>query len=346
MERGNATKERIQSCKVRLQSGQRKAGVHEIIYCQFKRRLAPPCSRCARIHSFLSSPLLAPLRTDMAPLWLLVFVILVLCVSGKFVILNDTVQLTVNGSCAGGDMKLVRVRRTDGSSRDVATLVGGVWEPADGYAQRIHSVSSSSVNLSGVNFNDDAFYEFTCKSELITTIQLTVIFPYEVDVPEGENFRIPCHFSTDGLQGGCARWEKDGELLLERDLSSTQPEGRLSMSPDRDLTGDMSLTVEGAQLEDGGIYDCYKVDGNGQKTRGTPGTVKVTVTKRSLGHLDCISQQPTQRPDEGQIGPGCTVSIILNVLLFIVAVVFFALWRVRVWKSRRSGGARRGGQGL
>uniref|UniRef100_A0A671VGM5 Immunoglobulin V-set domain-containing protein n=1 Tax=Sparus aurata TaxID=8175 RepID=A0A671VGM5_SPAAU len=55
-------------------------------------------------------------------------------------------------------------------------------------------------------------------------------------------------------------------LVLVQNRSSGQPEGRLSVSPD--WTGDLSLTVKDAQLEDGGNYVCYTVDGNREKTRG------------------------------------------------------------------------------
>ncbi|XP_030285676.1 leucine-rich repeat and immunoglobulin-like domain-containing nogo receptor-interacting protein 1-B [Sparus aurata] len=230
-------------------------------------------------------------------------------------------------------MQLVRVRRTDTSSRSVANRVGGVWKPADDYKDRIHHVSASSVNLTRVNFNDDAFYEFTCKSDLMKTIQLTVIFPYDVRVSEGETARIPCYSSTEGLQGGSARWERDGELVLGQNRSSGQPEGRLSVSPDWIQTGDLSLTVKDAQLEDGGNYVCYTVDGNGEKTRGrSPAAVKVTVQRSRPAPTGTL--QPTPGPDEEQTGPGLIVSIILNVLL--LAVVLFCvvcLFRVRTTRS-------------
>ncbi|XP_030287653.1 uncharacterized protein LOC115590437 [Sparus aurata] len=259
-------------------------------------------------------------------------------ISGEVVNLADSVQLTVNGSCAGGDMQLVRVRRTDTSSRLVANRVGGVWKPAEDYKDRIYHVSASSVNLTGVNFNDDAFYEFTCSYDLIKTIQLTVIFPYNVSVSEGETARIPCYFPSEGIQG--VQWEKDGELVLGQNRSSGQPEGRLSVSPDWVQTGDLSLTVKDAQLEDGGNYVCYTVDGNGEKTRGgSPAAVKVTV-QRSRPAPACTPQPATPGPDGEQTGPGLIVSIIFNVLLSAAAVTFCALWRVSVRKARRAGEAR------
>ncbi|XP_030287655.1 uncharacterized protein LOC115590438 isoform X2 [Sparus aurata] len=237
-------------------------------------------------------------------------------------------------------MQLVRVRKTHPIvPRTVATLVGGVWKPAEDYKHRIHHVSASSVKLSGLNFNDDAFYEFTCNHDLIKTIQLTVIFPYDVRVSEGETARIPCYSSTEGLQGGSARWERDGELVLVQNRSSGQPEGRLSVSPDWVQTGDLSLTVKDAQLEDGGNYVCYTVDGNGKKTRGSPAAVKVTV-QRSRPAPTETPLQPTPGPDGEQTGPGLIVSIIFNVLLSAAAVTFCALWRVSVRKARRAGGPR------
>ncbi|XP_030286067.1 uncharacterized protein LOC115589365 [Sparus aurata] len=222
-------------------------------------------------------------------------------------------------------MQLVRVRRTDTSSRSVANRVGGVWKPAEDYKDRIHHVSASSVNLTRVNFNDDAFYEFTCKSDLITIIQLTVVFPYDVRVSEGETARIPCYSSTEGLQGGSARWERDGELVLGQNRSSGQPKGRLSVSPDWVQTGDLSLTVKDAQLEDGGNYVCYTVDG----------------TLLPLVPCSCSEAAPTPGPDEEQIGTGLIVSIIFNVLQLLLAVVLLCvLCLVRVCKAHRAAGVR------
>ena len=168
---------------------------------------------------------------------LLVFTLVVLYraerVSGEAVNFADSVQLTVKHECAGGDMQLVRIRRTDASSWSVAKRVGGVWEPAEDYKHRIHHVSPSSVNLTGVNLNDEAFYEFTCNYDLIKTIQLTVIFPHNVSVSEGDTARIPCHFSSEELRGGSAWWERNGELVLAlvQNGSSGHPAGRLSVSP-------------------------------------------------------------------------------------------------------------------
>ena len=244
-------------------------------------------------HSIHSSP--AAGMSRMAPLWIIVFVTSVLRVSGKFVNLNDTVQFTVSGSCAGGEMQLDRLRRTDHISRTLARLVGGVWEPAEDYKDRIRHVSASSVNLTRANFNDDAFYEFNCKNDLITSIDVSVIVPYDGNVSEGDTARIPCHFSSEGIQ--VAWWEKNGEPVLVQNRSSGQPEGRLSVSPDWVQTGDFSLTVKDAQLEDGGNFVCYTKDGNGKKTRGSPAAVKLTV-QRSRPAPTCPPQQVSPLPQK------------------------------------------------
>ena len=251
-----------------------------------------PTQRAGRV-----APSSHPSRLNMAGSQLLsVFILLVLCsvrVSGEVVNFADSVQFTVREECAGGGMRLVRVRKTDPIvPRTVATLVHGVWQPAEDYKHRIHHVSASSVKLSELDFNDDAFYEFTCNNDLIRTIQLTVVFPYDVRVCEGETARIPCHLPSEELQGKSAQFERDGELVLvlEQTRSSGQPEGRLSVSPDWVQTGDLSLTVEDAQLEDGGSYVCYTVDGNGGKTRGEPAAVKVTVQRNRPAPTDAPQQ--------------------------------------------------------
>ncbi|KAM8746608.1 uncharacterized protein AB9X84_014809 isoform 2-T2 [Acanthopagrus schlegelii] len=307
------------SIKEQTQKQHRPAGrVHEWAEREFMfRRRAAVCR-----YPFI--PHLQPLRSDMAPLWMLVFGIYILCVSGKLVNLNDTVQLTVNGSCAAADMQLVRVQRTGHNTRTLARLVGGVWQPTEDYKDRVHHVSASSVNLTWINFNDDAFYEFTCKTDLITIIDVTVVFPYDVRVSEGETARIPCFSSTERIQG--VRWERDGELILVQNRSSGQPEGRLSVSPVWVQTGDLSLTVEDAQLEDGGSYICYTVDGHGEKTRGKPDAVKFVVQ-----HFGIFQQ----------IGPGLIACIIVIVLLFFICI----LLGVYVWKTRRAGGVRTSGGG-
>ena len=255
-------------------------------------------------------PHLQPLRSDMAPLWMLVFGIHILCVLGKLVNLNDTVQLTVNGSCAAADMQLVRVPKTDHTPRTLARLVGGVWQPAEDYRDRVHHVSASSVNLTWVNFNDDAFYEFTCKTDLITIIDVTVVFSYDVRVSEGETARIPCFSSTERTQG--VRWERDGELILVQNRSPRWPESRLSVSPVWVQTGDLSLTVEDAQLEDGGSYVCYTVDGNGEKTRGEPDAVKFVV--QHFGIFQQVSHLSAQTA-WSNLFLSCTLSVIMMSVL-------------------------------
>lgn len=210
-----------------------------------------------------------------------------------FAYLGDSVTLTAREECD----KLILIHRLkDDRALAVATSVDDVWMPHESYRDRIEHRSKLSVTLTRVNYNDNGFYEFTCGSRVVTTIQLKVFLPFGISATEGEQVKLPCHSYTADKPAKPIRWEKNGELVFEQQQPSgeirygTGFKGRnVSVSPDWYSNGDVSLTFGRAQPEDEGVYVCY-TDGP-ERTRGEPAAVRVKITtKRNPDQITCAPQ--------------------------------------------------------
>ncbi|XP_070849753.1 uncharacterized protein [Chaetodon trifascialis] len=241
---------------------------------------------------------------------------------------GDSANLTADKSCADGqEFKLT----TRDNSETVATLVGGVWKAEGVYEGRIEHLSSSSVSLSRVNFNDRGMFEFLCGGSAVSFTQLTVVCPYDMAVSDGGAALLPCHASTDG-DFQKLRWERNGELVLELDRFSDQVsrgpgfDRRGSVPPDWKSTGNLSLTLEGVQPKDEGQFTCDVFSKDGRRKRGEPPAVTMRVNKRN----QTTGPPPPQTQGPPEDNTGLTVStVILAVLVFVLAVlvlVFLVLW--------------------
>ncbi|XP_068564197.1 uncharacterized protein [Cebidichthys violaceus] len=213
------------------------------------------------------------------------------------VLIRESVTLTATESCTNGNFKLM----TDDSEVTVATSVNGVWEPEKSYKGRIVPNSSSSVVLANVTINDNMLYEFVCSGDVFTLIQLEVIIPDDESVTEGEQVRLKSYSQTRGRAVKFIRWEKDGELVLQLERTSGLisygtgfEEKNVSLSPDWNQTGDLSLIMQRVRTEDRGVYMCYTEEENGGKRRGNP-AVRMEVTKRVPDQITAQTECPTQK---------------------------------------------------
>uniref|UniRef100_A0A8P4G9X3 Ig-like domain-containing protein n=1 Tax=Dicentrarchus labrax TaxID=13489 RepID=A0A8P4G9X3_DICLA len=237
--------------------------------------------------------------TAMAPTPLILFfaVLSVKSVLGKiYVNVRDSVTLTEN--CTEDKDFILKTRD---NTVMVAQRVNGVWTPGEVYKTRIKPVSSSSVNLTRVNYNDIGFYEFTCGRRVLSNpVYLKVVTPVNLSATEGQTVELPCRSVTAGLD------PSSGGIR-----NGTGYEGRVSVPADWKLTGDFSLTLDRVQLEDEGQFICF-IDKAGTRTRGDPAAVMMKVNKKT----------PNQT----------TTIVVLSVLVFI----FFCLWLRLYLKSRTS----------
>ncbi|XP_051256443.1 uncharacterized protein LOC127363688 isoform X1 [Dicentrarchus labrax] len=278
--------------------------------------------------------------TAMAPTPLILFfaVLSVKSVLGKiYVNVRDSVTLTEN--CTEDKDFILKTRD---NTVMVAQRVNGVWTPGEVYKTRIKPVSSSSVNLTRVNYNDIGFYEFTCGRRVLSNpVYLKVVTPVNLSATEGQTVELPCRSVTAGVAVGLIGWERNGELVCELDPSSggirngTGYEGRVSVPADWKLTGDFSLTLDRVQLEDEGQFICF-IDKAGTRTRGDPAAVMMKVNKKTPNQTTSRPPPVTPKPrpvgNQG-IGPGTIAAIVvLSVLVFI----FFCLWLRLYLKSRTS----------
>uniref|UniRef100_A0AAZ1XSB1 Ig-like domain-containing protein n=1 Tax=Oreochromis aureus TaxID=47969 RepID=A0AAZ1XSB1_OREAU len=91
--------------------------------------------------------------------------------------------------------------------------------------------------------------------------KLEVFVPSEVAVSEGGDAILPCRSVTAGQSVKSARWRRNGEVLLELNGRTGEitygnhfNRSRVSIPSDWDRRADLSLTIKGAQQQDGGVY--------------------------------------------------------------------------------------------
>ncbi|XP_078132380.1 uncharacterized protein LOC144534356 [Sander vitreus] len=265
-----------------------------------------------------------------------------------FAYLGDSVTLTASEECE--NWKVIH-RLKDDRALDVATSVDGVWMMHESSRVRIERGSKLSVVLTRVNYNDNGFYEFTCGSRVVTTIRLEVFLPFDISVTEGEQVKLPCHSYTADKPAKPIRWEKDGELVYERQQPSgeirygTGFKGRnVSLSPNWYSIGDLSLTLGRAQPEDEGVYVCYT--DRPERTKGEPAAVRVKITtKRNPDQITCAPQivpRTQNATEENKMGTK-TILCVTAAVILSACLCFGCGWWVKSFRSNVSSGPSGGG---
>ncbi|XP_044038861.1 uncharacterized protein si:dkey-22i16.9 [Siniperca chuatsi] len=255
-------------------------------------------------------------------------------VSGQRLTANigDSVDLITSENCKiDEEFKLM----THDSSRTVATLVNGVWTPAEGYKGRIKHNATYRVVLTDVNYNDNGLYEFTCGRHVVSLTELEVLPFEDVDVTEGETVTLPCYAFTarEPAEGKPPKWERNGELVAEPNFTSreirygTGFEGRVTVSSDWSSKGDLSLTLEGVKLEDQGDFICHGHDKKGERK-----TVAMRLRVSNPSNPDQTACPPVS-PRQTEMGTW-TIVCIIAVCFVALSATGFGWWL----KSRRSNG--------
>ncbi|XP_027894892.1 uncharacterized protein LOC114157919 [Xiphophorus couchianus] len=235
-------------------------------------------------------------------------------------------QLKVNGNCEPDES--VRLQRvTLDGPRDVATDQGGQWQVSREEDRGRIKRDSSYIVFSPTLYTDEGTYEVTCSKSGTKTIQVKVFSASKVSVTRGDTVTLPCYGRTKEGTGLTGRWEKNGEpLCVKNSISegcSGTPADRLTVSADWITNGDLSLTIEGAQPEDGGDYFCYIQDGKQSKSEN-PAAYRLTVTEKMthqmINNSTAAPRNQTQSCAEltqpWQISTGVLTAILLLVALF------------------------------
>ncbi|XP_073331340.1 uncharacterized protein [Pagrus major] len=235
--------------------------------------------------------------------WIVLTMILRVRAESLAVIVDDPAEFPVN--CPMNET--AELHREDGTGNPllVAARRDGVCRPGGGFTDRLDLNSCFAFSRS--RYTDSGLYEFTCGSST-DRIQLDVVVASDSSVSEGEAVKLRCYYDTAGGQVEALRWEKDGHMVLEKNLSSgevrygTGFEG-VRLSPDPG--GDWSLMWDHAQLKDEGDYFCSVRSEGVRKARGVPAAARLKVHKR---HLVPTTHQPplnqTQRPPREEKGTG------------------------------------------
>ncbi|XP_028260890.1 uncharacterized protein LOC114435420 [Parambassis ranga] len=249
------------------------------------------------------------------------------------VLQGDPVKFPPPPKCRTGEEAALIHRLRDDSSRLVASCpLNQDWKPGPDYSDRINQ--SASVVLSAANLNDHGLYEFTCKQRIVKHLQLDVLVPFEAHVSAGGTVRLPCYTVTAGESVQSVRWERHGELVLQRrstESGKDSEERRVSVSADWHRTGDLSLTMEPAQPGDRGVYFCYFYS-NGQKRRGNPAAVRLEVPQR-VPEPPARTPPPPPQQQQSECHTGTTIITTVTVM----AVLFVPLIAFLGWKLKSRG---------
>ncbi|XP_029283647.1 uncharacterized protein LOC115005823 [Cottoperca gobio] len=271
-----------------------------------------------------------------ALLLLLIITIAVKCDSGISTTLGDSVKLTASKNCTGvTESKLM----TGDITVPVAKLVNGTWMAQPGYEGRIKHHSTCSLVLTQLNYNDNGLFEFFCGGSVVTLTQLEVVVSYK-SVPEGGQATLPCHSLTARRPAQLIRWEKDGALVIEWDPSSggirygAGFKGNVSISPERYLSGDISLTLARAQPEDQAVYWCYTQEKDGRKQRGNPAAVRLII-ERPPDQILSTPPHPPSSQTPSEMGDWTNVGIAAGGIS-IALIFFFCGWGARSYRLNGS----------
>ncbi|XP_029023933.1 uncharacterized protein LOC114866322 isoform X2 [Betta splendens] len=240
-------------------------------------------------------------------------------VRGSEVIVGDAFTFQDTSHCKAAEGELIHRDR----NQRVAFHTEGVWKPDDYYKDRVHS--NSSVSFARTVFTDSGTYELICdhSQAKFIVIQLKVVAPHYASVSEGDAVKLQCFYDTKASAVESVGWMKHGELVFERNFSSSGVrrgaghEGRVSMSREASGDGDLSVDVAAAHAEDAGDYFCYVRT----KERGENefvGAVRLTVNGKTLNKT-----KPTQIcPEDKSLGSGTIIGLIFG---FLTVAILFTL---------------------
>uniref|UniRef100_A0A3B3XJ98 Ig-like domain-containing protein n=1 Tax=Poecilia mexicana TaxID=48701 RepID=A0A3B3XJ98_9TELE len=223
------------------------------------------------------------------------------------VIVGDPFKIPI--SCEPG--RLLRDLGDDGT-REIATGQSGQWKVSREEDRDRIKIDSSNIVFTHTLYTDGGIYELTCStSGTKETIQLEVVVASEKSVTQGDKVTLPCYFKTIRGTGLPGWWERNG---------NETPADRLTVSTDWITTGDLSLTIDGAQPEDSGDYFCYTQDG---KRSGNPAAVRLTVTEKKSHQI--ISSTAA---------PGNIFTWVLAAILLVLIVALLYLWCCKLRNDR------------
>ncbi|XP_071315917.1 uncharacterized protein [Trachinotus anak] len=240
-------------------------------------------------------------------MWLQRFAFILLCsgfaVQGGYieVSVGDPVRFPETRTCATENAELSHHLAGD---RDqlVARYQDGVWKPGPGYQDRMGP--GTSVTLNTTYITDKGLYHLTCEK---TPTQLDVVPFYEAEAAERKPATVHCYYGTAGRHVESVRWERDGKHVFEIKFSSNETtlgagfEGRVSLPPESNKTGNFSLIFQWVLPEDRGDYRCY-IQADGEKERGNPAAARLRVKEESPGQTTTAPQPASTT----QKGPGDT----------------------------------------
>ncbi|XP_042256616.1 uncharacterized protein LOC121889001 [Thunnus maccoyii] len=268
-----------------------------------------------------------------------------MCVLGEHhnATLGDPFTFSVSDYCMDSKKFTLTRRLKDDSEKAVGHFANDVWVPGEDYKDRVKHISNTSVVLTDITLNDDGMFEFTCGGRFVP-VQLDVVVPCDVLGTEGETVKLPYYFTTFGEHDvEIIRWEKNNELVLELNLFSRKVTygtgfgGRVSVSPDWFLRGDLSLKLERAQLEDKGVFFIHKKDKKRGKM-GNPAAVRLKFKEKNSGQIaftPLTASPPQNCTEEKAMGTWTTV-LITAVVTTVIVVLLAGLFR---WlKSRKTCG--------
>ncbi|KAF7642693.1 hypothetical protein LDENG_00253000 [Lucifuga dentata] len=261
------------------------------------------------------------------------------------VMLGDGFRLLLTETCPHGEEATLVHWLTGKVSRRVAVRSEGIWKPEKTYEDRI--VPSSSLVFNRTTYNDNGVYELTCGADKVLSFhQLKVVPPSEASVSVGQRVKLQCHPQTAGGTLGLLRWERNGELVLELDLTTGKIrhgpmfEGRVSVYGYED--GDLSLILERAKLEDQGGFFCYY--GTGKETHsGIPEAVRLTVIRNWNRTINLTTYEPPTQEVPMPVWKQVTIAVMVTaVVLISVSVCLVDPWLKRC-RSNISPGSSSGG---
>ncbi|XP_043954066.1 uncharacterized protein LOC122820577 [Gambusia affinis] len=243
-------------------------------------------------------------------------------------IVGDQLKVPVN--CEPGESVTLQRVMLHGP-RDVATDQSGQWKVSR-KEDRGRIELDSYIVFTRTFYTDEGTYEVTCsKSGTKETIQVKVVLASKVSVTRGDTVTLPCYGRTKEGKGLPGRWEKNGKPLCVKNsykgCSGTPADG-LTVSTDWITNGDLSLTIEGVQPEDGGVYFCYIKDGEESKS-GTPAAVRLTVTEKMTHQMISSTAAPgNQTQSSAELTRPWQISTwVLLVILVALLVLLLCLWR-------------------
>ncbi|XP_043954065.1 uncharacterized protein LOC122820576 [Gambusia affinis] len=237
------------------------------------------------------------------------------------VIVGDQVELPMN--CESGETGTLQQDLGDEGLREVATYQSDQWKVNNEYRDWMKS-NLSKIVLTGVQFTDGGMYTVSCSTSGRKSVQLEVVYAVEKSVTEGDDATLQCYYKTHRKRDLTGRWEKNGKPLCVKNSNYEECSDRLNVSTNWSTNGNLSLTIEGVQPEDGGDYFCYIEVGT--KRSGTPAAVRLTVTEKMTSTAATAPPRNQTQSCAELTRPWQIATWVLLVILLLVALVFLYFW--------------------